>query len=90
MQAVYARVERAARTDATVLLRGESGTGKELVARAIHFNSPRRAGPLVKVDCAALPESLIENELFGRPNTMMVLGDAKKTLREITTHLKGE
>jgi Nif-specific regulatory protein len=48
-----------------VLVRGETGTGKELIARAVHFNSPRREGPLVKVDCAALPEQLIENELFG-------------------------
>jgi Nif-specific regulatory protein len=65
MQAVYERIERAATTEATVLLRGETGTGKELFARAIHFNSPRRGAPLVKVDCAALPESLVENELFG-------------------------
>ncbi|MEQ1501103.1 MAG: sigma-54-dependent Fis family transcriptional regulator [Myxococcota bacterium] len=65
MRAVYDRVERAAGTDATVLIRGESGTGKELIARAIHFNSGRREGPLVKVDCAALPDTLVENELFG-------------------------
>jgi Nif-specific regulatory protein len=65
MQAVYERIARAARTDATVLLIGPTGTGKELLARAIHFNSPRGQAPLVKVDCAALPETLIENELFG-------------------------
>ena len=65
MRAVYGRVTRAAATEATVLLRGETGTGKDLVARAVHFNSARAAGPLVKVDCAALPEGLIENELFG-------------------------
>ena len=62
---VYDRTDRAARTDVTVLLRGESGAGKELFAQAIHYNSSRRDAPFVKVDCAALPESLIENELFG-------------------------
>jgi Nif-specific regulatory protein len=65
MRAAYAVVEKAARTDATVLITGESGTGKELFARAIHHNSRRRAGPFVKVDCTTLPEALIENELFG-------------------------
>jgi Nif-specific regulatory protein len=65
MQEVYARVVQAAPTEVTVLLRGETGTGKGLIARAVHHNSARREGPLVKVDCAALPESLIENELFG-------------------------
>jgi Nif-specific regulatory protein len=56
---------RVATTEATVLLRGESGTGKELFARAVHVNSRRQAGPFVKIDCAALPSTLIENELFG-------------------------
>ena len=65
MQKVYELVDKAASTDATVLLQGESGTGKGLIARAIHVNSSRRNKPLVKVDCAALPPSLIENELFG-------------------------
>lgn len=65
MRRVYDHVARAGKTDATVLLRGETGTGKTLLARAIHHNSPRRDGPFVKVDCAALPASLIENELFG-------------------------
>ena len=65
MNEVYERVARAASTDATVLVRGETGTGKSLLARAIHFNSERSDGPLVQVDCAALPASLIENELFG-------------------------
>lgn len=65
MRAAYDRTSRAARTEATVLVRGESGSGKEAIARAVHFNSPRREAPFVKVDCAALPAQLIENELFG-------------------------
>ena len=65
MQEVYKTVGKVAKADATVLITGESGTGKELVAEALHFNSNRRSGPLVKVSCAALPESLLEAELFG-------------------------
>jgi len=65
MREVYERVSRAAATMATVLIRGDTGTGKELVARAVHYNSDRREQALVKVDCAALPHNLIENELFG-------------------------
>ncbi|NOK13428.1 sigma 54-interacting transcriptional regulator [Corallococcus exercitus] len=65
LKALYRLVQKAAPTDATVLLRGESGCGKELFARAIHVNGPRRDKPFVKVDCAALPAALIENELFG-------------------------
>jgi Nif-specific regulatory protein len=65
MQAVYERTRRAAATDATVLVRGRSGSGKELIARAIHDNSARVDLPFVKVDCAALPATLVENELFG-------------------------
>ena len=65
LKVIYRLIQKAAPTDATVLLRGESGCGKELFARAVHVNGPRRDQPFVKVDCAALPASLIENELFG-------------------------
>ncbi|NOK13681.1 sigma-54-dependent transcriptional regulator [Corallococcus exercitus] len=65
MTEVKALLVKAAQGTATVLLRGESGTGKELAARALHENSPRRAGPFVKLHCAALPDTLLESELFG-------------------------
>jgi PAS domain S-box-containing protein len=62
---VLTRVEQVAKTDATVLLQGETGVGKELIARAIHEKSLRSTGPLIKVNCAALPDALVESELFG-------------------------
>jgi Nif-specific regulatory protein len=65
IQQVYEQVAQVARTTTTVLIRGESGTGKEMIAHAIHYNSPRAKKAFVKVSCAALPESLIESELFG-------------------------
>ena len=65
MQDLYALMQRAAESDITVLVQGESGTGKELVAKLIHYNSPRKVGPFVAVNCAAIPETLIESELFG-------------------------
>lgn len=65
MQEVYRIVQRVADSRATVLIRGESGTGKELIARALHVNSPREKRPFVAVSCAALPDTLLESELFG-------------------------
>ena len=65
MQDIFATVERVAPTRATVLICGESGVGKDIIARAIHFHSPRRDRPLVKINCTAIPENLMESELFG-------------------------
>ncbi|MBN2651609.1 MAG: sigma 54-interacting transcriptional regulator [Spirochaetales bacterium] len=65
MKEVYQLISQVARSEANVLIRGESGTGKELVAHAIHYNSYRKDRPFIKVNCAALPETIIESELFG-------------------------
>ncbi len=65
MKAVFDTIKKVAETDSTVIIYGESGTGKELVARALHFNSERKSGPLVTVNCGAIPEELLESEMFG-------------------------
>ena len=65
MLAVFKMIERVANTDSTILILGESGTGKELVARALHYNSRRQFAPFIPINCSALPENLLESELFG-------------------------
>jgi len=78
MRQIFEQVSQVAGTNTTVLVRGESGTGKELIAHAIHYNSLRSNKPLVKVSCAALPESLIETELFGHEKGAFTGADARK------------
>ncbi len=78
MRQVYEQVTQVARTNTTVLLRGESGTGKEMVAHAIHYNSLRGGKPFVKVSCAALPETLLESELFGYEKGAFTGAQARK------------
>jgi Nif-specific regulatory protein len=78
MRQVYEQVAQVARTNTTVLIRGESGTGKELIAHAIHYNSLRVKKPFVKVNCAALPETLIESELFGYERGAFTGAQARK------------
>src|SRR5437764_2258752 len=75
---VYEQVAQVATTNTTVMIRGESGTGKELIAHAIHYNSLRAKKPFVKVSCAALPESLIEAELFGHEKGAFTGAEARK------------
>ncbi|HWQ35660.1 MAG TPA: sigma-54 dependent transcriptional regulator [Blastocatellia bacterium] len=83
MQRIYQIVERVAPTNATVLISGRTGTGKELIARAIHFNSPRAKKPLVDINCGALPEQLVESELFGHVKGAFTgAGESKKGLFE--------
>jgi len=78
MRQVYEQVAQVAGTNTSVLIRGESGTGKELIAHAIHYNSPRANKPFVKVSCAALPDTLIESELFGYEKGAFTGAQARK------------
>jgi Nif-specific regulatory protein len=78
MRQIYEQVTQVAGTNTTVLIRGESGTGKELIAHAIHYSSMRATKPFVKVSCAALPESLIESELFGYEKGAFTGADARR------------
>lgn len=65
MKEVFSLIQKLSQVETTVLIRGENGTGKELVAKAIHYNSPRKSGPFIAINCGAIPESLMESELFG-------------------------
>jgi Nif-specific regulatory protein len=78
MRQVYEMIAQVAHTNTTVVIRGESGTGKEMIAHAIHYNSPRAEKPFVKVNCAALPETLIESELFGYERGAFTGASARK------------
>jgi DNA-binding NtrC family response regulator len=86
MRAVFETMRKVAETDLTVLVRGESGTGKELVAQALHEASPRRGGPFVAVNCAAISRELVESELFGHEKGAFTGADARRLGRFEAAH----
>src|SRR6185503_13594794 len=86
LKQVTVALHRAASTDATVLLEGESGTGKELFARALHVLSPRQDGPFIAINCAAIPETLLETELFGHEKGAFTGATARKPGRFEMAH----
>lgn len=86
MQRVFERAQRATRVNSTVLILGESGTGKELIARHIHFQGPRQKKPFVVVNCAAVPDNLVESELFGHEKGAFTGADASRPGKFETAH----
>ncbi len=86
MQTIFALLDKVSRTDSTVLILGESGTGKELIASTIHYQSSRRERPIIRVNCAALPEELIESELFGYEKGAFTGADSRKPGRFDLAH----
>ena len=86
MEQLFSTIVKVAKTQSTVLIRGESGTGKELVARAIHYNSPRINKPLIEISCASFPETLLESELFGYEKGAFTGADSRKEGRFELAH----
>ena len=86
MQKIFKTIVKVAKSQATILVRGESGTGKELVARAIHYNSPRANKPLIEISCASFPETLLESELFGYEKGAFTGADSRKKGRFELAH----
>ncbi len=86
MNQVYELIERVSDSDSTILIQGESGTGKEIVAKTIHYNSPRRDKPLIPINCGAIPENLLESELFGHEKGAFTGATSSRTGRFELAH----